>query len=92
MAGFVVLFRALGYPFSMSDTEEKLTPANPSDLADAIAFALRSSGRKRVHNGDEFMAKIAAKRIVRHLELARFVVMRGPPIGGSAPTRAWRSQ
>jgi hypothetical protein len=95
MAGFVVLdlFRAaLGDPLTMSDIEEKLTPADPSDLADAIAFALRYSGRKRVHNGDEFMAKIAAGRIVRHLELARFVVMRRPPIGGSAPTRAWRSQ
>jgi hypothetical protein len=34
------------------------------------------------------MAKIAAVRIVRHLELAWFVVMRRPPIGGSAPTRA----
>jgi hypothetical protein len=30
------------------------------------------------------MARIAAERIVRHLELARFVVMRRPPISGSA--------
>jgi hypothetical protein len=34
------------------------------------------------------MARIAAERIVEHLELARFVVMRRPPISGSAPTRA----
>jgi hypothetical protein len=62
-------------------------PADPTDLADAIAFALRYSGHKRVHHGDEYMAKIATERIVRPLELARFVVMRRPPIGGSASTR-----
>jgi hypothetical protein len=70
------------------DADEKLTPADPADLADAIAFALRYSGRKRVHQADEYMTKIAAERIVRHLQDARFVVMRRPPIGGSAQTRA----
>jgi hypothetical protein len=68
--------------------DENLTPADPGDLADAIAFALRYSGRKRVHPADDYMAKIAAERIVRHLEHARFVVMRRPPISGSASTRA----
>jgi hypothetical protein len=71
----------------MADADEKLTPADPNDLADAIAFALRYSGRKRVHQADEYMARIAAERIVRHLEAARFVVMRRPPISGSAPAR-----
>jgi hypothetical protein len=70
----------------MPDADDKLTPADPADLA--IAFALRYSGRKRVHSADEYMAKIAAERIVRYLEHARFVVMRRPPISGSAPTRA----
>jgi hypothetical protein len=72
----------------MADANEKLTPADPDDLAEAIAFALRYSGRKRVHQADEYMARIAAERIVRHLEHARFVVMRRLPIGGSAPVRA----
>jgi hypothetical protein len=36
----------------------------------------------------QLMAKIAAERMVRHLEHARFVVMRRAPISGSAPTRA----
>jgi hypothetical protein len=49
---------------------------------------LQFSGRKRVHQADEYMARIAAERIVRHLEHSRFVVMRRPPIRGSAPTRA----
>jgi hypothetical protein len=37
---------------------DKLTPADPSDLAGALAFALRFEGRKRVHNADEIMAEI----------------------------------
>jgi hypothetical protein len=72
----------------MPDPDEKPTPADPHDLANAIAFALQYSGRKRVHQADEYMARIAAERIVRHLELARFAVMRRPPIGGSAPRQA----
>ena len=37
----------------MPDTDEKLTPADPKDLVQAIAFALRYSGRKRAHDADE---------------------------------------
>jgi hypothetical protein len=62
--------------------DEELTPADPQDLADSIAFALRFSGRKRVHDADAFMAKIAADRIVRHLETAGYVVMKKPPAVG----------
>jgi hypothetical protein len=65
---------------------DRLTPATPEDLADAIAFALRFNGRKRVHNADELMSSIVAKRLVEHLERSGFVVMKRPPIGGSAPT------
>jgi hypothetical protein len=65
---------------AMNDT---LTPADPSDLADAIAFALIFRGKKRVHDSDRFMAKIAGDRIVRHLENAGYVVMKKPPIGGA---------
>ncbi len=39
----------------MTDAD-KLTPADPSDLAKALAFALRFQGRKRVHNAAENMA------------------------------------
>ena len=61
-----------------------LTPADPSDLAAALAFALRYQGRKRVHNADEIMAEIVAKRLVEHLERAVFVVMKRPPEIGAA--------
>jgi hypothetical protein len=64
--------------------DDKLTPADPRDLAEAIAFALRYRGEKRVHQADEYMAQIAAERIVEHLARARFVVMKKPPESGGA--------
>jgi hypothetical protein len=67
--------------------DETLTAATPVEIADAIAFALRYSGRKRVHDSGEMMAAIVAKRLVEHLERSGFVVMKRPPIGGSAPAR-----
>jgi hypothetical protein len=66
----------------MPDPDDKLTPADPADLAESIAFALRFEGRKRKHDAAEYMAAIAAERVVRHLERAGFVVMRKPPLGG----------
>jgi hypothetical protein len=42
----------------------------------ALAFALRYAGRKRVHNADELMAEVVARRLVEHLERSGFVVMR----------------
>ena len=77
-------FPCLGYRPPMSDADEKLTPADRKDLGDAVAFALRFEGRKRVHTADEYLAAIAAERIVRHLERAGFVVMKRAPIGGGA--------
>jgi hypothetical protein len=48
----------------MPDDVDKLTPADSKDLAAAIAFSLRFEGRKRVHQADEYMAAMAAPRIV----------------------------
>jgi len=78
------MFPPVGYRPPMTDPPDKLTPAVPRDLADAIAFALRYQGRKRTHNADEIMAEIATKRLVEHFERADFVVMKRPPIGGEA--------
>jgi hypothetical protein len=86
LSGFVlVLFLSPRYGPRMTDAPERLTPATPEDLADALAFALRFDGRKRKHDAAEMMARIVAKRLVEHLERSRFVVMKRPPIGGSAP-------
>ena len=63
---------------------DNLAPADPADLADALAFALRFEGRKRVHSADEIMAEIVAKRLVAHLERAGFVIMKRPAEIGAA--------
>jgi hypothetical protein len=59
--------------------DANLTPAKPTDVEQALAFALRFSGRKRVHQGDELMARITAERLVEHLVLSGFVIMKRPP-------------
>jgi hypothetical protein len=64
---------AIGFGYMGLD---KLTPADPRDLADAIAFALRYSGGKRVRDADEVVATIAARRMVEHLRAARYHVMK----------------
>ena len=84
LAIVLVMFSPPGYRVRMTDPPDTLTPADPRDLADALAFALRFQGRKRVHNADEIMAEIVAKRLVEHLERAGFVVMQRAPIGGGA--------
>ncbi len=78
------MFSEVDYSARMVD-DEKLTPATAADVADALAFALRFEGRKRVHNADEFMSVIVAERLVEHLERSGFVIMKMPPLcGGSA--------
>jgi hypothetical protein len=44
----------------MTGATERLTPATADDVANALAFALRYQGRKRVHNPDELMSEIVA--------------------------------
>lgn len=55
-----------------------LRPADPTNIASALAFALRYDGRRRVHQADEVMSLIVAERLVRHLERCGFVVMKQP--------------
>ncbi len=59
--------------------DEALRPASPDDLASSLMFALRFDGRRRVHTGDETMARITAERLVEHLRQSGFVVMKRPP-------------
>jgi len=61
-----------------------LTPATPEDLAEALTYALRYSGRKRVRDSGEIMARIVAERLVEHLELSGFVIMKRSPAMGAA--------
>ena len=64
--------------------EAQLGPADPADVADALAYALRYDGKRRVHHADGVMARITAERLIRHLERAGFVLMRSEP--SPAPT------
>lgn len=74
----------------MTDAADALSLASPDDMATALAFALRFEGRKRVHNADEIMSEIVARRLVEHLARAGFVVMkRQPEIGGAALGRGF---
>ena len=70
---------------SMTDTPD-LRPATAEEIAEALSFALRYNGRKRVHDADDAMGRITAERLVQHLEASGFVVMKKPPT--SAPTTA----
>jgi len=69
----------------MPDAPDRLTPATPDDLADALAFALRFDGGKRKRDAGELMARIVARRLVEHLERAGFLVMKKPLAPGAAP-------
>jgi hypothetical protein len=52
----------------MPHNEDKLTPADPRDLAEAVALALRFfEGRNRNRDADAFRAALAGERVVRHL-------------------------
>jgi hypothetical protein len=62
---------------AMPDTPH-LRPATP-DESNALSFALRYQGRKRVHHADDTVARITAERIAQHLEASGFVLMKGPP-------------
>ena len=41
-----------------------LHPATPDEIADALSFALRYQGRKRVNHADDMMARITPERLV----------------------------
>jgi hypothetical protein len=69
-----------------------LRPATADEIAEALSFALRYQGRKRVNHADDMMARITAERLVQHLEASGFVLMKGPPrmaptTGGMPPGR-----
>jgi hypothetical protein len=72
----------------MTEPADRLTPATPEDLGDALAFALRFHGRKRVYNADEIMSEIVARRLIEHLERDGFLVIKKQPAVGTRRTWA----
>jgi hypothetical protein len=82
--GATSLFSLRRYHFMPHDPTP-LCRAAAEVVADELAFALRFHGRKRVHNADELMSAIVAKRLVEHLERSGFVIVKRVPISGAAP-------
>ncbi len=61
-----------------------LRAATTDELVQALSYSLRFNERGKAHRmGADFVARIAAETLVKHLELAGFVVMKKPP--GGAP-------
>jgi hypothetical protein len=58
--------------------ERPLQPATAEDIQDALVYALKFDGRKRTHQADDFMARITAERLVKHLEKCGFVLFKQP--------------
>jgi hypothetical protein len=56
-----------------------LTPAATDELEQTFAHVLRFDGRKRIHRGDEFMARLMAEHLAKRLAASGFVVMKKPP-------------
>lgn len=75
----------------MPDDLQQLRPAAPDEIAEALSFALRYDGRRRVHSGDTLMARITAERLVAHLERSGFVLMKRPPAPGHQSPSTRRS-
>ena len=60
------------------DDKLELRPASAHEIQESLSFALRYAGRKRVHHADDAMARITAERLVQHLELSGYVLMKRP--------------
>jgi hypothetical protein len=58
--------------------DEKLTPANRSDVETCLSLALTSGRALSRSQAAETMSKIVAERLVAQLEASGFVVMRRP--------------
>ena len=64
--------------------DEDLSPATREEVISNLSFALRFGGRKRVHQSNDFMARIAAEHLADHLARSGFVICRCPPSGDLA--------
>ena len=61
--------------------DDNLSPATREGVISTLSFALRFTGRKRTHQADDIMARIAAEHLADHLARSGFVVSKRPPSG-----------
>lgn len=72
----------------MSDDDKlSLRLASAQEVEENLSFALRYTGRKRVHHADDAMARITAERLVKHLELSGYVLMKKPDCAAPSTSR-----
>ena len=81
-ARFRVMKRPLAQRAARRELAAPLSAAEPEDVVRAIAFGLRFESGRRVWQADEYMAVITAKRLIEHLTLDGFVVLKQSPLGG----------
>jgi hypothetical protein len=81
-ARYRVMKRPLAERAAQRELAVPLSPAEPEDVVKAIAFGLRFESGRRVWQADENMAVITAKRLIEHLTLDGFVVLKQPPLDG----------
>ncbi|AWV20180.1 hypothetical protein RADP37_03883 (plasmid) [Roseomonas mucosa] len=67
-------------PSNHPDDSPALSPAQPEEVTEALAYALRydERGRPRPHSG-EMIAGLAARHLTQHLQRAGFVLMKRRP-------------
>jgi hypothetical protein len=53
--------------------------APPEEATESLAYALLYRPGKRTHDAEAMLAKIVADRLVEHLRLCGFVLMKKPP-------------
>jgi hypothetical protein len=69
------------YPAEPPDPlASELMAATPSEITEALSYALRYDARGKPRpSGGQMVASLAAERLVEHLKLAGFVLMRRRP-------------
>ena len=72
---------AMSPPGQAATAAVPLTPADPAEVASALAYVLRFDERGRPRKGSawEVAAALLAEQLAAQLERANFVVMRRPP-------------
>jgi hypothetical protein len=59
---------------------ENLRPATANEIAEALSYALPYNSRgKPTHDSREILAKLVSDRLVEHLTMSGFVVLKKPP-------------
>ena len=59
--------------------DEPPKPATREDSIQAFPHGLQFEDRRRIRQADEFMARVAAEKLVDNLQRSNYVVMRAPP-------------